>query len=88
MRETVAVLKTAHSFMRMTFQPADFSFLETLLSLRRFVSILFRQNSVFERGRYLPQLVHPCQKHPSTNTASLRPGHAKSGLPKTGHCLR
>jgi hypothetical protein len=31
---------------------------------------------------------HPCQKHPSTNTATFRSGHAKSGRPTIGQCLR
>jgi hypothetical protein len=86
MRASVEGFRTLHSLMRRTLHPSLRSDFATRMSRRMFVSILLRQNSVFVRGRYLQE--HPCQKQPSTKTASLRPGHAKSGLPATGQCLR
>lgn len=88
MRASVANFKTAHSLTRITVQPSRLSALDTRLSLRLFASILSFQNLVLERGRCLPQRVQPCQKQPSTKTASFRPGQAKSGLPATGQCFR
>ena len=86
MRRTVASEPTRHSRMRTTAHPSRRSRCETLASRRLFESIFSRQNFLLLRGRYLHE--HPCQKHPSTNTAILSPGHAKSGRPATGHCLR
>lgn len=70
-----------------TIQPSVRNARLTRLSRARLASILFRQNKTLVRGRYL-HLVQPCQKHPSTKTAILRPGHAKSGLPCTLQCFR
>lgn len=53
---------------------------QVVLSLLRFRSIFAFQKALFDRGR-CPQLGHPCQKQPSTNTASLWAGKRKSGLP-------
>lgn len=76
-----------HSLTRTTVQPARRNLLVTRLSRRRFASILSRQNLALLRGKLL-QRGHPCQKQPSTNTATLRPGQAKSGRPSTVQCLR
>ena len=46
-------------------------------SLRRFASIFCRQNSAFCFGQVACS-GHPCQKHPSTKTAILKPGNATS----------
>jgi hypothetical protein len=85
-RRTVASEPTRHSRMRTTAHPARRRPCETRASRRLFDSIFSRQNFLLLRGRYLHE--HPCQKHPSTNTATFRRGHAKSGRPVTGHCLR
>lgn len=78
---------TAHSFTRTTVHPVRRRPLLTRRSRRRFCSILLRQKSVFVCGMFLQRL-HPCQKHPSTKTATFRRGHAKSGRPTTCQCLR
>lgn len=86
MRRRVAARETAHSFTRITVHPARRKCWDTRRSRRWLFSILSRQNLVFVLGKYLQR--HPCQKQPSTNTATLSLGHAKSGLPSTVHCLR
>jgi hypothetical protein len=85
-RRMVAFELTLHSRTRTTDQPARRSCWETLESRRIFASIFSLQNFVLLRGRYLHE--HPCQKHPSTNTATFRLGHAKSGRPTIGQCFR
>jgi hypothetical protein len=85
-RLIVACEATLHSRTRRTDQPARRSRWETLESRRMFASIFCRQNFLLLRGRYLHG--QPCQKHPSTNTATFRPGHAKSGRPAIGQCFR
>lgn len=77
---------TLHSLTRRTDQPSRRSCWETLESRLMFATIFSRQNFLLLRGRYLHE--HPCQKHPSTNTATWRPGQAKSGRPAIGQCLR
>lgn len=86
MRERVRSSPTLHSHTRSTLHPSFRSFRATLTSLRRLETILGFQNFVllFD-GR--SQRGHPCQKHPSTNKATLDFGHAKSGFPATGHCF-
>ena len=79
-------LRTAHSFIRSTIHPSRRSACDTRRSRRLLAWILSRQNFLLLRGRYLQG--QPCQKHPSTNTAIFLPGHAKSGFPATGQCLR
>jgi hypothetical protein len=86
MRASDSGFRTAHSLILRTVQPSRRRDRVTLRSRRLFVSILFRQNSVLVCGKYLHE--QPCQKQPSTNTATFRPGHAKSGLPATGQCFR
>ena len=85
-RPIVAFEATLHSRTRRTDQPARRSRWETRESRRMFASIFSRQNLLLLRGRYLHE--HPCQKHPSTNTATFRPGQAKSGRPEIGQCFR
>ncbi len=85
-RATVRSSFIRHSHTRSTLHPSFRNLRATLTSLRRFENILDFQNVllVFE-GR--SQRGHPCQKHPSTKRATLDFGHAKSGLPATGHCF-
>jgi hypothetical protein len=85
-RLMVAFELTLHSRTRITDQPARRSRWETLESRCMFASIFSFQNLLLLRGRYLHE--HPCQKHPSTNTATFRLGHAKSGRPTIGQCFR
>ncbi len=85
-RASVLGLRTAHSLIRKTVHPSRLNDRVTRLSRDLLLSILLRQKSALVRGRYLQR--HPCQKHPSTKTATLRLGHAKSGLPATGQCFR
>lgn len=77
----------ACSQTRMTFHPLLRSVASTRLSRRLLFSILSRQNAAFVFGS-LPCFGHPCQKHPSTKTTTLRFGNAKSGRPGNGRCLR
>ncbi len=86
MRLSVDGLYMKHSLIRMTVHPSRLRDRETRRSLRLLFSILSLQNFVLVRGRYLQR--QPCQKQPSTNTAILRAGHAKSGFPSTSQCLR
>ena len=75
-----------HSHTRRTLHPSCRSLRDTLASRRRFDTIFDFQNFLLLLdGR--SQRGHPCQKHPSTNRATLAFGHAKSGLPATGHCF-
>ena len=68
--------------MRTTLYPKSPSSRVTFLSRFTFVSILLRQNDLWVFGkRLLLQSRHPCQKHPSTNTATLYFGKTKSGCP-------
>ena len=85
-RRRVAFEATLHSRTRRTDQPVRRSCWATLESRHLFASIFSRQNLVLLRGRYLHE--HPCQKHPSTNTATFKLGHAKSGRPTIGQCFR
>jgi hypothetical protein len=76
------------SHTRMTVQPSPRSSPVTRLSRLRLVSILFVQNARFVVGRARAQTGHPCQKQPSTNTATFSARHTKSGRPGSGRCLR
>ena len=68
--------------MRTTLYPKIPSSRVTFLSRFTFVSILLRQNALWVFGKWLlSQIRHPCQKHPSTNTATLYFGKTKSGCP-------
>lgn len=71
-----------HSRMRTTLYPKSPSARVTFLSRFTFASILLRQNVLWVFGKWLLlQIRHPCQKHPSTNTATLYFGKTKSGCP-------
>jgi hypothetical protein len=85
-RDNVRSSLIRHSQTRSTLHPSLRSVRATLESLRRFETILDFQNlRLLFDGRL--QRGHPCQKHPSTNSATFDFGHAKSGFPDTGHCF-
>lgn len=68
--------------MRTTLYPKSPSARVTFLSRFTFASILLRQNVLWVFGKWLLlQIRHSCQKHPSTNTATLYFGKTKSGCP-------
>ena len=68
--------------MRTTLYPKSPNSRVTFLSRFTFVSILLRQNALWVFGKWLLlQIRHSCQKHPSTNTATLYFGKTKSGCP-------
>ncbi len=71
------------SHMRRTRQPRRRSSRFTSLSRLRFASILFCQNSLLLTGT-LACFGQPCQKQPSTKTATRCLRKTKSGLPNTG----
>jgi hypothetical protein len=85
-RDRVRSSAILHSHTRSTLHPSFRSLRATLRSRLRFDTTFDRQNFLllFD-GR--SQQGHPCQKHPSTNRATLGFGHAKSGFPATGHCF-
>lgn len=75
-------VRTSHSHTRMTRQPscsASAVARRSRSSLRR---ILAAHSSALgpDHGVLRPCRGHPCQKHPSTNTAKRRPGRTKSGV--------
>ena len=76
-----------HSLIRITFHPSLLSRPFTDRSLLRFPSIFAFQKARFCLGRR-KQRGHPCQKQPSTKTATLCFRKAKSGRPGIGRCLR
>ena len=80
-------LTSSCSQIRITRHPLLRSVRVTSRSRALLVAIFFRQNAALPRG-LMKCLGHPCQKHPSTNTASFRFGNTKSGFPNTGQCLR
>lgn len=80
MIEMIPDLVRLCSQIRKLRMPWAFKIRTFLLSRIRFRSILFFQNDVRVEGM-CPQRGHPCQKHPSTNTASRRFRKKKSGLP-------
>jgi len=61
--------------------------LEAATSRARFRAILETQYDMFELGAR-KHLGHPCQKQPSTNTATLLVGKTKSGRPGSWEFLR
>ena len=78
-----------HSRMRTTLYPALDNCLVTSLSRFMFLSIFARQNFRFDFGRrFFVHSLHPCQKQPSTKTASLHDGNTKSGCPVSFEFLR
>jgi hypothetical protein len=77
-----------HSQMRITVQPLCRRMWVARWSLARFRSIFSRHACAFVLAvRFLPQSC-PCQKQPSTNTASLGCAHMKSGRPRRSWCRR
>jgi hypothetical protein len=70
-----------------TRHPLAFSARFTRRSLARFPFNFRSQNRRFWRGS-VPCRGQPCQKHPSTKTATRRPRNAKSGLPNKSACRR
>ena len=78
----------SHSQMRTILHPRCSSSWFTRRSLARVFATFSRQTLAFVLGvTFRPQSC-PCQKHPSTNTASFSLGHTKSGLPVNRWCLR
>ncbi|GEM_PF-7022768 len=75
-----------HSLIRITFHPSLLSRPFTDRSLFRFPSIFAFQNARFCLGSR-KHLGHPCQKQPSTNTATFCLRNEKSGRPGIGWCL-
>lgn len=65
---------------RKTLHPAALSVLPTTLSRATFLASLATQNARLFTGR-LECCGHPCQKQPSTKTASLFDRNIKSGFP-------
>src|SRR5947208_1041258 len=77
-----------HSQIRTTVQPRSRKRRFVRRSRALFVLIFLRHASLFVFGvMFFPQSC-PCQKHPSTKTATLATGHAKSGLPGIRGSLR
>jgi hypothetical protein len=72
-----ALLGSSCSHTRTTRQPASRKRSSVSSSRLRFVSILFRQNSAFAFGQ-VACCGHPCQKHPSTKTATRARGKTMS----------
>jgi hypothetical protein len=68
------------SHMRTTVIPLCANLESTIRSRFLFALILRDQNSLLVLGILLHSR-HPCQKHPSTKTASFMPGKYKSGCP-------
>jgi len=68
------------SQIRKTLHPAAFSVLPTTLSRTMFLASFAAQNARLFTGR-LECCGHPCQKQPSTKTASLFNRNTKSGFP-------
>jgi len=70
-----------------TYQPARRNVRVTTASRARLPESFRRQNARLYFG-FVACLGQPCQKHPSTNTASLSFRKTKSGLPNTGWLRR
>ena len=84
MRETHSrSCRRAHSQILITFQPVLLSVRETCRSRLWLLRTFFSQTRAFRFGvKFLLQLC-PCQKQPSTKTASFDRGKTKSGLPNS-----
>jgi hypothetical protein len=72
--------------MRMTFQPRRRSWRFTRRSRAMLSSRFLSQNFRLVLGR-VQHLGQPCQKHPSTKTATFCLRNAKSGFPGKERCL-
>lgn len=71
------------SHTRTTFQPSLRRARPTSVSRSLLRVILARQNAALVFG-HVACCGHPCQKHPSTNTANFSLGNTKSGLTEKG----
>ena len=80
--------RTSCSQTRTTWNPALRSSLATSWSRSLFRSIFLDQNSRRFWGMLRLHFEHPCQKHPSTNSATASDRKRKSGLPNTFGGLR
>jgi hypothetical protein len=82
MRETQALdrIFNSHSQTETTLYPADRTARLTNRSRCLFRSIFFLQNAALVFGK-CPHFGQPCQKQPSTNTATLDLTKTKSGFP-------
>jgi hypothetical protein len=81
--KNASVLKlflSAHSRSRNTVQPWNLKARVTRLSRRWLTATFSFQNATLLFGGRLQRL-HPCQKQPSTNTATLERENTKSGFP-------
>jgi len=87
MRCAVRADVTTHSHTRNTFQPWRRSRRETRRSRLRLSETFFRQKPTWLFDGRL-QRGQPCQKHPSTKTASRSLRKTKSGHPSNGRCRR
>ena len=76
----------ACSQIRTTFHPSDRNVRDTSRSRAWFRASLAAQNDPFCFG-IVPCRGHPCQKQPSTNTATRSYQNTKSGFPNT-RCFR
>lgn len=74
--------RTSHSQTRRTRQPSSSANTVDRSSRSRLRRILSAHSSAFGpvHGVFRPCSGQPCQKHPSTNTATRRPGRTKSGV--------
>jgi len=77
-----------HSQMRRTDQPLLLSWRRTRLSRATFRLIFSCQKTALRFGVRLRLQLCPCQKQPSTNTATFLEGQAKSGFPGSGRWRR
>jgi len=73
------VISSSCSHNLTTVQPSFCRRLVVFLSLALFVRNFFSQNDLFCFGAL--RHLHPCQKHPSTKTATRNRGKTKSGRP-------
>ena len=78
---------SACSQIRTTCHPSDRNVRDTSRSRALFRASFARQNSPFCFGN-VPCRGHPCQKQPSTNTATRSLQNTKSGFPNTRCCRR
>ena len=84
---TLLILLRSHCHTLIILHPFARKPRSTLTSRARLLSIFAFQNALLDFGmrRHFGQ---PCQKQPSTKTASFCFRNAKSGVPSTGKCLR
>lgn len=77
-----ASVVTSHSHTRTTVQPIRSAVVVASASLSRTRSILLAHRAAFGpvNGLLRPCTGQECHQHPSTNTASLRPGKTMSGV--------